>query len=286
MRTRISVVVFCLAVLAVGSAKAAFIVVDNFDSYGVGQDVLTNVVGSWTQGGGIAGSAVIVANPDGSGNVLSLANLSGANTSVYQSSGAITMPTGAISGTLFFQMRAKNDGLLHEGTAGMTDAAAPNSFSAGRGWTMFGNDGDGTATPGSGNSLGSYANDVTNTSGDPWGWSVGLHVTDDTWYNIWQVYHVDGNGVTGGTVDYYIQGGTEFPTQVMFRTGNLRGSTLAGALTTMVMLTDDASVSFFDNIYVDTTSTPNLANPVPEPATLALLAVGGAVLSVWRRRRA
>jgi hypothetical protein len=119
-------------------------------------------------------------------------------------------------------------------------------------------------------------------------------VSTDTWYNVWMVVN-NPAGSSSDKFEVYIEGGA-YATQTKLAAAGpddefafrprATAPTNPADLVSFVIRANNAHVSddstLFDDIYIDSSSA-NLVNPIPEPTSLALLAMGGAALV--RRRR-
>lgn len=271
MRYACLVLLGALATLVLGpAAQADFVCIDNFQSYAVDDCV------DGTNGWNVYDARYIpyytaVVDPSNSFNQALKMHNPGAGDEdneliAYNNSSGLVMPQGTTPATLFFRfMSTGGDG--HDELFGLTAKTDPHSW-----------------------------NDVC-TRTATWGedlllWTgtyndIPFQVDCGTWYSFWQVIHNVENTGDCDTWDVYVQGGayttrTQLGSDYLFKAGDV----VDNSLRTFLLISDWGDC-YFDDIYVDTTG-ENLSDPtsaIPEPTTLALLALGGAISLIRRRRR-
>jgi len=276
MRFACLILVGVLATLVLGpAAQAGFVGIDDFQSYTAGDNVDGhNGWHAWTPGD--VGYFTAVVDPSGpSSNKVLKSHNDGTfdeehEYTAYNNSSSLTMPEGTTPATFFYRFMSTGPDAPHDQAWGLTSLATPHTWGAFRTRTALA--GDGTLL---------LRNGAIND--EPFVPDCG------TWYSFWYVVHNVVNGVDNDTWDVYVQGGA-YATQTQLADGFLfntasGGDVEADSLRTFEMITDWGDM-YFDDIYVDTAG-ENLSNPtsaIPEPATLALLALGGAVSLIRRRR--
>jgi hypothetical protein len=269
-----------------GSTRAAFVVVDNFESHSLGASV--GGVNGWTLS---QGTGNVVADPAGGANqVLSASQAT--NTAVHLYKG-LTLPN-ANTGTLYFRARVTEPvavGSASDISIGMADVAAPLLSGTGSGFAAyesqigFVNVASGAVIPGEirPRDAGTSPNAAT--------------LGHSTWYDVWAV--IDN---ATDLQKFYVQGGA-FATQTqlsvagqtMFTFRNTTGdgvdSNTTPVANDLLSLFIRAGGShrgpiFIDDIYFDEAAA-NLTNPtvIPEPATIALAALAGLMAAATARRR-
>jgi len=258
-----------VTVLAIGLASnlsAAFLVVDDFESATVG-DSIGSVTG-WTDN---TDSHIIDVqlDPLDPGNQVIRTNGGSVNTSdgmAWKSLGG-SIPTTSTAATLFFQMQFSVFDPQSRVFAGVSADTDPDIFD------------DGAA----------YAGGITNSSqfaARDGGSTTGLFTpVANTWYNVWLV--IDNSSES---YDVYVNTGTDgatagdlFADDFDFRNG---ANGVPGALDKFIVIPLDPrdEDAYVDNIYVDVDGL-NLANPVPEPSTIALVMIPGLIFFVLHRKR-
>lgn len=115
-------------------------------------------------------------------------------------------------------------------------------------------------------------------------------IADDTWYNIWLVVN-NAEGHENDSFSVYLTTGINDATQddlvaanLLFREGTSSGEQgIDGSLNTFFIFADQAKTRpvRYDDIYIS--SGQALFNPIPEPATLVLVGLGG--LLMLKRKR-
>ncbi|AKJ63650.1 PEP-CTERM sorting domain-containing protein [Kiritimatiella glycovorans] len=277
-----------MAVMAVlvmaGAVQADWSSVDDFESYTansriVGQNGWTNSSDSPVR----SYQADAVADPDGDGKVLLFkkTGLSGGMAYLVNDSSGYAGLTGSSPQTLFMRFRYTSNTNLQTGNPaeeligfGVTpDANIPYDDSGltemKQGFAVGDPDNDGDA------------DSLMNPQQD-----VGTNLLADTWYNLWLVT----DNQAPDSAKLYIQSSddTRFSSQAEIAVSNtwIRGE---GALAydTLYFVANhvDGPDAYIDDIYYDN-SGENLVNPIPEPATLGLMAtVAGGVFLLRRFRR-
>jgi len=259
------------------TASAAFTLFDNFDAYPAGPLNGQGPAGNtWTA----AAAGATVGSHAGSGNAAVLLNaipnyrsLNGPGLAIPNTSTAATVyfqfntPSNATSGTTF-----NNFNFV------VTDNAAPPD-TAGSSQVQFNWDSNSGAPR-----IRNGAN-FRNISIDGTSAFVPNASTD---YSVWFVINNSAD-----TYQTYMQSAADArvstPTLLTLLTDNTTTATFrnapnANALQTINFGNGSTAVTMlFDNIYVDTSGS-NLTNPIPEPASLSFVGLGGLVLLRRRRR--
>jgi len=255
LRTCLTTLICGALALMAGTAAASWMLLDNFEDYTVGQDIVGQ--NSWS------GYERYVASDPASGNqnqVLRIASVSGSTRSTLK---PITISAGD-TGTLFFRFRlgatSGNDLFVGTTTLGYTETA------------------------GLADCLRQVSAELRAHDGS---WkTVATGLSADQWYNVWHVIDND-----NATWRMYIEGGN-YTTQTLldssgdsdfaFRTGDGTVDLINLAVVTLVGQNNNA---YIDDIYLDATEA-NLLNPIPEPGTAVMLALGLLGLLAfgrWRR---
>ncbi|MEM6822092.1 MAG: PEP-CTERM sorting domain-containing protein [Verrucomicrobiota bacterium] len=258
-RTQIIAFGLCSFLITASSSQAAFVLLDDFETFSV-NDTIDGTNG-WISGAGGA-NQVVVSDPAGASNqVLSISDSgSRAHISANVSDGD--------TGTLFFRFRSSSSvGASDPDVAfGFTNLTVPSVAAHMSTALRF----DGT--------------DVEVHDGD-FGDTVSF--ADDEWYSVWIV----ANTATDSW-ESYIQGGA-FTSQTQlsiasdsnfaFRSGN--GSIDMRNFFLISNSGNAGDTVYLDDVYFDANS-QNLANPIPEPSSYALIGLSIGALYVLRRMRA
>lgn len=250
-----------LAALPCVSASAAVTTIDDFESGSNGDDLGT--LAGWTVGE--TGDYTVVNEPAGGSNLVLQAAEDSDPPNAYKSLG-VSIPTTSTAATLFYRIRFEDGSTGDRVFAGFSADSAPDSF------------GDMAAYAGGitgGGGFGARDFDSTVSAGSP---------AADTWYNVWIV----ANNSTQ-KYDVYINTGTADATagDKLFSDFDFRedATGLPGALTTLGLLMTGSSsgTAYLDDFKIDDSAQNLQYQLVPEPASLALLGLGGLLLLSPRR---
>lgn len=261
MKTNLPALAFSLLMCTVsGVTYGAWVSVDNFESASVG--ALGGQAG-WTTTGENA-TYEVAADPSNPANqaLKATGTSSGSDPegNAYVSLGSNTIADGT-TGTLFFRMRNGADG---DFVFGSSDVAVPAGWSDYEGYMVLAGENIRLRDGGSFTNVGTYSG--------------------DEWYNVWLVLDH-----AADTADLYASQGTD-PAVLLGAAGAFRtsGNTVHDDLISLNVRMGNAqgngATGYLDDIYVDTSGV-NLANPIPEPATMALVAILLAHGAVSRRQR-
>lgn len=242
-----------IVAIATAAAQAAFIGIDDFEDYTAADSISDK--DDWNNNGTVA------TDPAGGSNLVLAFDPS--NGTGYYNGSDIAIADGSTA-TLFFRARMTAGGQAFG--FGMSDTTSPNpwdSFEAQLTWDKTGNP-------------------ISVRNGGKDGPHPAAAATADAWYNIWMVIDNDND-----TYDVHFQSNDDATYSSKTKVGDdagFRNDPAENDLESFFMRTNDGtgSVLYIDDIYLDTAG-ENLANPIPEPGTLALLGIGG--LGVLLRRR-
>lgn len=264
------ILMVCVVIGSVAVSQAAL--VDDFQTYSTGLVSGGVTSGVWTNLHGTTAPPNVDTGTiqNESGNLLLTLGSTTAGSGVYRA-----LPSaipGFSTGTLFFQVRG-NDNLLNS-SFGLSDVAAPtdaNNFAVFEPQMRMINTGGANLRFNVRNG-GAFTDLTTPTA-----------ITVGQWYNVWMVANT-----TADTWDCYINTGTADATA-----GDLKMSGIGfrdatdhnTALTTILVYTGagGAMDASFDNFYMS--AGLNLVNPVPEPGTMTMLALGLGSLLFLRKRK-
>ncbi|AKC81758.1 hypothetical protein IMCC26134_01345 [Verrucomicrobia bacterium IMCC26134] len=224
---------------ALGTAHAAYQAVETFNNLNTG--ALGGQNGWAVSTESTTAAPAVAADPaDAVNKVLAMAGVRDA---------AKALPTAiadASGGTLFYRIRI--GGLTNDVSFGLS-YVNPASLTAFTGYEIQGN------ITGTNGNFGSR-DGATNRS-------PLLNLVANSWYNVWYVINT-----TADSYQLYVQrdGDATYATQTQIAssdgTWNFRNASAASALTSFVILSNSATTNiYFDDIYVDTSVTPNLTNP-------------------------
>jgi len=234
------------------SSQAAFVLVDDMES---GNNWASN---------GTAPTGGVVADPAGGGNnVYSIVGQADQNADA--SDAWLSLGTGIANnttGTLFFRVRVADDAGDFNWVFGSSDVADPGTWGDYEGYGVMDS---------VNNTVG---NEVAVRNGGSF--TTFTSASADTWYNVWLVL----DNTSDITTMYF---GTGDSGTAATQSGTFRNGTTASLDRLFVRNNVLDSTGYIDDVYLDT-SGANLANPIPEPSSLALLFCGAASFVVRRRR--
>lgn len=275
MKRSLQIVAACVLLLAADADAASWNLIDNFNSYPLGQTT-TATGGVWTAVfSGTANSNIV---SDTQGNALQTkggAAWRGATASLSQWSA--TLASGS-TGTFFWQYKAlQTDTGTFDVMMGLTPSTS--NVDTNNAWQDFNVMPFVSGASGGPNMSAANSGGTSTTLVSP--------VTLDTWYNIWVVVN---NDATTPTYDIYTSTGTDDGTLALSN-AQWRNSPSPIAVGQSIdaigfMAAGGAgSELLVDNVYwatgIETT------NPVPEPAALLLIGLGaGGLFAVRHRARA
>jgi hypothetical protein len=270
-------------------AHAQFTSFENFNSLTANQPLSGQ--NGWASTTNSVASTTVKSGPDG--KLASAANTSDSKTAAnYKSLGGLSILDGT-TGTAFFQYTKSTGGVAGNtalnGSVTLTDVNAPAN-TAGDNAVMLNS--DPTSNGGAFRARNNTAFPVLSTDGTS---ATNFVPNADTVYNIWFVVDNAANNYK-----VYLQSDADprvtTQTQMLandgtgglfgFRDASItRGPNLDMDTFNFGIGSSGSTASLqVDNVYIDT-SGANLANPAPEPATLALLGLAGGA-ALLRRRRA
>jgi hypothetical protein len=275
-------------VLLAAPALAGWIAVDTFESYTITGDSNLDAIagkGYWVVGGNTTDSNVfyVALDPAGGTNqVLRGTNFTGQLATARNSDPLLSVAeSNTTPYTIYFEVRVATDGNFD--VAWGFNATGSYAHGGQKGFSQFINRGTGLVDPNL---------DIKVRVGLPTGGAGGNadvgDANNDTWYSLWYVIHnrenPDANTEPRDSYDVYIKGGAFTSQTLLMQEANFRSGSFQGFLPYFTnLISGTTGTSYLDNLYIDTTA-QNL-DPIPEPATLALLAAGGAALAIRRRRR-
>ncbi len=254
---------FCM-VASPRTASAAFVLIDDFETgYTVGAGI--NGINGWVA----AADFKAVVDPAGAGNTVLQFTQNNQTRDAYKPL-PVTIDNTSL-GTLFARFRFDSDG--RNGNFGLTNVDAPNDFAHYNAQLNIQPSQSLNARDG-----GSFE------ELRPLGSATAKAGSNATWYSIWLV--VDN---INDTFRVFIQsdGDTDFTTQTeVFGLGSngdpLNFRTTTAQAIDRLFLRSATGPMYWDDFYIDNTSL-NLGNPIPEPASLMVLAMGAGLILARRR---
>ena len=262
--------------IAATTSDAAYILVDDFETPPHTLSSSIGGVNGWTVNNGTGN---VVADPVGGSN--QVLDASGAAVSLSKG-----LSLGNSTGTLFFRARATepvDTESASDISVGLSDAASPTGFGDFEAQLAFVNVGGGAVIPGEARARDAGTNHI-------------FSFDHSTWYNVWMVidnstdlYEVYvGGGAFGTQTQLDDSGETKFTFRNTAGDGvNSNTTPVANDLMALFLRGGNSHRGAFyvDDVYFDAAGA-NLANPIPEPATIAMLFLGGLMaLGLLRRHR-
>jgi hypothetical protein len=246
------------------AASGAYVAVETFESYANNTDVVT-ASANWEEAG-TAMSLTAITDPTDSGNIVGQVGGSGNGTAQIFNN-TISIPDNS-SATIFFRFRFT--GSQFNLLTGTSHFNTPDAFGDLATIVRIGD--------GSPSNTQLYGYDSTTYE------IIAASTNQNAWYNVWMVINH-----TSNDMHVYLQSDDDpdYSTQTHLTNGDPHGfranpGTDALDRFTFVAGGNNNNV-LVDDIHIDTSGS-NLTNPIPEPATLALMGLAGTAV-LGRRRR-
>ncbi|HEX8311875.1 MAG TPA: PEP-CTERM sorting domain-containing protein [Chthoniobacteraceae bacterium] len=254
---------------AVPIAEGAFVPIDTFESYTVGNAVAG--ANGWTAGAGGADFKVVV-DPTDSENQMLKRNAGGAHGVLLNDLATNAIAPGS-TGTLYFRFlkpsTVPESGAANDFMAGLLNSGSTAADNKDLGYA------GGVTAPNNRTTLQPYpnGNGAASFSAD----------TGDTWYSLWVVYN---NALNTGsdTFSVYVQGGTAYSSVTAIAENVVSSNQIADDLDTLKLAVWETRNNGFDDFYIDKSGANLSIATIPEPSSALLVGLAAAGLVVRRRR--
>jgi hypothetical protein len=263
----VALVLALIGCCCAGQGRAEFILIDDFESYTLGPiNGQSDGSGTWVAGA----DDHVVLEANSTNQALDALGNDGAN--AYNDDPNVVIPDGSV-GTVFFRVLKGGDDVIGHVVWGLSDVATPGAW------------GDYEAAVGDRSAGNGFAGGSLDAR-DGGTYTTLTEIGSNEWINLWMV-----TDNAADTIQVYAQSDVTFPTQTLLEDdgGNttfaFRNGTTDPLVSFLVRTSTDHDTPYLlDDIYVDASGV-NLVNPIPEPSTLALLALALVAMAATRNRR-